>query len=115
MKTNNNPEEGAKIQPPSKEELIAMMREQIEVRSLQLQLQELNTKLLTSQAEELRAMAFIAQMKAPAPDNPYEGGIPHTLTEEDMENNPDLKEQGLKPGDEVIIDDDQPKRSLKKQ
>ncbi len=43
-------------------------------------------------------------------------GEPHTITEEDLANNPSLSEQGLKVGDEVLITDEEApkKRSLKK-
>jgi hypothetical protein len=45
----------------------------------------------------------------------YEGGTPHTITEEDMKLNPELAEQGIQVGDEVLIPTEQPaKRSLKK-
>ena len=89
---------------PTKEELIAFFQEQIEVKKVQLDLQELNTRLAVARAEELKALSFIGQMTNPkAPGNPYEGGTPHTLTEEDLANNPELAEQGLKVGDEVII------------
>jgi hypothetical protein len=43
-------------------------------------------------------------------------GTPHTITQEDMDNNPELVEEGIKVGDEVIIPSMPPteKRSLKK-
>lgn len=106
---------------PTKEEIIQFFQEQIDVKKVQAELQELNTKLAVLRAEELKALSFIAQVTNPKKDgNEYEGGIPHTLTEEDMELNPELKEQGLKAGDEVLVpaEEPQPKkdkeRSLKK-
>ena len=45
---------------PTKDEIIAFIKEQIEVKSVQLELQELNTGLAVSRAEELKALAFIA-------------------------------------------------------
>lgn len=90
--------------PPTKEEIIKFFQEQIDVKKVQFELQDLNTKLAVARAEELKALSFIAQMTNPKPQGgEYEGGTPHTLTEEDLENNPDLKEQGFKAGDEVII------------
>lgn len=90
--------------PPTKEELIAFFQEQIDVKKVQLELQELNSKLAISRAEELKALSFIAQMTNPkAQDDSYQGGVPHTITEEDLKNNPELFEQGLKVGDEVLI------------
>lgn len=98
---------------PTKEEIIAFINEQIEVKRVQLELQELNTGLATSRAEELKALAFIAQMtqQGGKPE-----GTPHTITQEDMDNNPELAEEGIKVGDEVIIPSVPPteKRSLKK-
>jgi regulator of RNase E activity RraB len=45
-------------------------------------------------------------------------GVPHTLTQEDMDNNPELASGGFKVGDEVIVPDEVPvekQRSLKKE
>ena len=92
---------------PSKEQIIAFFQEQIEVKKVQADLQELNTKLAVLRAEELKALAFIAQMSAPkSTGKEYEGGIPHTITQEDLDNNPELAEQGLQVGDEVLIPND---------
>ena len=99
---------------PTKEEIIAFIKEQIEVKTVQLELQNLNTGLATSRAEELKALAFIAQMTQQGGAKPE--GTPHTITQEDMDNNPELVEEGIKVGDEVIIPSMPPteKRSLKK-
>jgi hypothetical protein len=100
---------------PSKEEIIAFIKEQIEVKTVQLELQNLNTGLATSRAEELKALAFIAQMTQQGGAKPE--GTPHTITQEDMDNNPELAEEGIKVGDEVIIPSMPPvekQRSLKK-
>lgn len=107
-------------QAPTKEELIAFFQEQIDVKKIQLELQDLNTKLAVARAEELKALSFIAQITNPSqdPKSSYQGGVPHTITEEDLVNNPELKEQGVQVGDEVLIpaQEEQPKekRSLKK-
>jgi hypothetical protein len=53
---------------PTKDEIIAFIKEQIEVKTVQLELQELNTGLAVSRAEELKALAFIAQMTQPGVD-----------------------------------------------
>lgn len=92
---------------PTKEEIMSFLIEQIEVKELQAKLQELNTKIAKGRAEELQAISFVAQLT-----NPQEEGEPYTLTEEDLSHNPDLAEQGLKVGDEVMVPK---KRSLKKQ
>jgi len=89
---------------PSKEEIIAFFQEQIDVKKVQYELQELNTKLAVARAEELKALSFVAQMTNPKQaGDPYEGGTPHTITQDDMDNNPELAEQGIKVGDEVLI------------
>jgi hypothetical protein len=95
---------------PSKEEIVAFLKEQIEVKEFQAQLQELNTRLAKGRAEELQALNFIGNMT-----NPQEQGVPHIITEEDLTNNPDLVEQGVQVGDEVLIPGEQKKRTLKKQ
>lgn len=99
---------------PTKEEIIAFIKEQIEVKTAQLELQELNTGLAVSRAEELKALSFIAQMtqQGGRPE-----GVPHTLTQEDLDNNPELADGGFKVGDEVIVPNEAPvekQRTLKK-
>ena len=59
-KEQNMEQEEQKV--PTKEEIIAFIKEQIEVKTVQLELQELNTGLASSRAEELKALAFIAQI-----------------------------------------------------
>ena len=97
--------------PPSKEDIVKFLSEQIEVKKVQYELQELNTKLAVARAEELKALSFIAQMT-----NPSSQGKPHTITDEDIQNNPELAEQGFKVGDEVMVEETPAKkeRGLKK-
>jgi len=100
-------------QAPTKEEVIKFLNEQIEVKQVQLQLQVLNADLAEARAREVKALGFIGQMTNPqAPAD----AIPHNLTQEDIDQNPELVEQGFKVGDEVLIPKEaQPsKRSLKK-
>jgi hypothetical protein len=92
---------------PSKEEVVAFLQEQIDVKKVQLELQELNTRLAVGRAEELKALQFIGQMTNPQPPA---DAVPHTLTQEDMDENPELAEQGLNVGDEVLV----PKESAPK-
>jgi hypothetical protein len=95
---------------PTKSEIVVFLKEQIEVKELQAQLQELNARVAKARAEELQAITFVAQMTNPQPE-----GEPYTLTEEDLSENPELAEQGLKVGDEVVVPKEQKKRSLKKE
>jgi|APGre2960657404_1045060.scaffolds.fasta_scaffold18707_2 hypothetical protein len=99
--------------PPSKEEVIKFLNEQIDVKTVQLTLQNLNADLAESRAKELKALGFIAQMSNPTPPA---NAVPHNLTQEDMDENPELSEQGFKVGDEVLVAKDSApaKRKLKK-
>lgn len=101
---------------PSKEEVVAFLEEQIQVKSKQYELQELNTKLAVARAEELKALQFIAQMTNPQPPA---NATRHTLTEEDFQEHPELTEQGFSVGDEVMMtteekEEEPKKRNLKK-
>lgn len=100
-------------QVPTKEEVVKFLQEQIEVKKVQLELQELNTKLASYRADELKALAFIAQITNPQPPASAQ---PHTITQEDIDNNPEIAEQGFKVGDEVMVEKTEaPKsRGLKK-
>jgi len=105
-------------QAPSKEEVVRFLQEQIEVKSIQLELQKLNADLAEARARELKALNFISNMTIAKTDVPH--GTPHTLTQEDLDANPELVEAGLKVGDEVLksetaVEEAEPiKRSLKK-
>ncbi len=94
-------------QAPSKEEVLAFLKEQVEVKAAQFELQELNTKLAVAKAEELKALQFIAQITNPQPPA---DAVKHNLTQEDIDENPELVQQGFKVGDEVLV----PKESLPK-
>ena len=100
-------------QAPSKEEVVKFLLEQIEVKEVQLKLQVINTDLAESRAREVKALGLIAQMTNPTPPP---DAVPHNLTQEDMDQNPELIEQGFKVGDEVLVpkDSEPAKRKLKK-
>lgn len=89
-------------QAPSKEEVIAFFQEQIEVKKMQVELQQLNTALAKGRAEELQALQFIAQMTNPNTQQ-TDRGKPHVITQEDLDANPELVEAGVQVGDEVLI------------
>ena len=74
MSTENLEQEEQKA--PSKEEVIAFFQEQIEVKKVQLELQELNTALAVARAEELKALSFIAQITNPQPEQADESDEP---------------------------------------
>jgi hypothetical protein len=91
---------------PSKEEIIAFLKEQIEVKTFQYQLQELNTKLAVAKAEELKALSVIGNITNPSTGNAptqQPQGRPYKITQEDMDANPELASEGIQVGDEVLI------------
>ena len=67
--STENVQEQQEATAPTKEEVIAFFTEQIEVKKVQLELQELNTALAVGRAEELKALAFIAQITTPPSQN----------------------------------------------
>jgi len=90
---------------PTKEEIIAFLEDQISVKKVQLELQELNTKLAVAKAEELKALSIIGNITTPPSTDRGQQpqGQPYTITQEDLDNNPELVKEGLKVGDEVLI------------
>lgn len=62
---SENQEQTEQQKQPSKEEVVAFFQEQIEVKKVQLELQQLNAQLAVAKAEELKALAFIAQITSP--------------------------------------------------
>jgi hypothetical protein len=105
---------------PTKEEIVSMLKEQIEIRELQARLAELNTAIAVSRAKEFEALSFLGRSHESKQTTP---GNVHVITQEDLDNNPELIDEGLKVGDEVIIPNSQQvveaemkdsKRSLKK-
>lgn len=48
---------------PTREEYISYMNETIELTKLRVELQELQTKIAVGRAEEMRALAFLAQIQ----------------------------------------------------
>lgn len=105
-------QENEAAQAPSKEQVIAFFQEQIDVKKVQYELQELNTKLAVARAEELKALSFIAQMTNPKPTGDEYAGeeLEHTITQEDMDNNPELADQGYKVGDTVYLEKHEPEK-----
>ena len=93
--------------PPSKAEVIAFLQEQIEVKKVQLELQTLNADLADAKAREVRALGLIGQMTAPK----QEDTVQHKVTQEDIDNNPEMVEAGIKVGDEILV----PKNSFPEQ
>jgi hypothetical protein len=55
---------------PTREEYIAYMNETIELTKLRVELQELQTRIAVGRAEEMRALAFLAQIQGQQPVSP---------------------------------------------
>ena len=92
------------VEAPDKEKIIEWMNGQIEFKEIQLKLQELDTKIAVTKAEYMKAMYTIAQISNPQQNHQGSPELSeHTLTEEDLQANPDLVEQGFKVGDIVGI------------
>jgi hypothetical protein len=120
------PDQNQEQHVPSKEELMKFFQEQIDVKKLQVELQELNAAMATARAEELKALSFIAQMTNPETGQP-QATKKHIVTQQDLDANPELVDAGVEVGQEVLIpsgmqtdDDDQPmveskSRKLKKE
>ena len=88
--------------PPTKEQMINFYKEQLEVKEVQLQVQELNTKIATSRANELEALAKVDHFtKQVAGDI-----VQHVLTQKDVDRYPQISEQNLKVGDTISIPKD---------
>lgn len=86
---------------PTKEQLIAALQEQIEVKQVQLTLQKLNAELAKNRADELEAYAKIAHFSNKSSTN--DNVVEHTVTQEDIDNNPEMSQQGIKVGDKIGI------------
>jgi hypothetical protein len=121
------PDQNQEQHVPSKEELMKFFQEQIDVKKLQVELQELNAAMATARAEELKALSFIAQMTNPETGQP-QATKKHIVTQQDLDANPELVDAGVQVGQEVLVpagiqtdeDDDQPmveakSRKLKKE
>ncbi len=93
---------------PSREEMIKSLSEIIEVKKLQTELQELTTRLAVGKAEELRAIQYQAQVLNPPEINEYVQS--HIVTQDDLDNIPDLVKAGIEVGEEILV----PKQSEKK-
>ena len=97
---------------PTREQIIESLNEMIEVKKLQAELQELNTRIAAARAEEIRAIQFQAQVLNPQANN--DNVQPHIVTQEDLDNNPDLVKAGVELGEEIMIPKQAPEKKLKK-
>lgn len=100
MKEQNT--ESTKI--PTKEEMIAAMKEQIEFKQVQCKLQELNMRLAEDRARELEAIVKMEQFTPKEGEgNTKDDMVEHTITKENLNNNPEMVEAGLLEGQKIGI------------
>lgn len=93
-----NPETKAPEQP-TKEQIIAWYKDQIEVATLRRDLSALQADIAKNEAQRVQATVLMAQMQDPASQNEVE----HIVTQEDIDANPELVENGVKVGDKILI------------
>lgn len=108
MSTKTTPPQDDAEKQPTKEEVIAFLQEQIEVKSLQRDLQKINMELAMFKAEEMKAYQMAANFMTKQPELQD-----YVLTQEDLDENPDLVKEDYKVGDTIQVPK-QVERKLKK-
>lgn len=98
-----------KLTKEAREEYITLLKQKIELKKLEVELQELNTRFTKLKAEEIHAIEFISSKT-----NPSQNTKEYELTQEDLDANPELAEQGFVVGQKVMIPVD-PSMSNKKE
>ena len=100
---------------PTKEEVLAFYKEHIEVAQVRKQLAEIDCITAEFEARRAEAVAKQAHWSSPKEGVPGNDGIvEHTVSQEDLDNNPELAEQGIKVGDVIGITNQPKERQLKK-
>lgn len=84
---------------PSKEQIIAWYKEQIEIATLRRDLSVLQMEIAKNEAQRTQATILMAQMQNPASQNEVE----HIVTQEDLDANPELVENNVKVGDKILV------------
>jgi len=84
---------------PSKEQIIAWYKEQIEITTLRRDLSVLQMEIAKNEAQRTQATILMAQMQTPTSQNEVE----HTVTQEDIDANPELVENNVKVGDKILV------------
>jgi hypothetical protein len=104
--------EELKTDVPTKEEILKFYNDKIEVDTLRLQLAQINSEIAQHDAKRMQALSIIAQLQVP--DQTL------VVSKEDLENNPELGENGVEEGDVITLKDGivsgiKEKRKLKKE
>lgn len=92
---------------PTKEQITKFYEEQIEIAKLRRDLSQVLAETAKHDADRAESIAKQAHFSAPKGQAPIEqmpeGVIPHTVSQEDLDANPELIEQGIKVGDVIGI------------
>lgn len=81
MNEQENPQTEA-VQEPTREEILAFYNEQIELKEIQLKLQQLNRDYAVARFEEVLAITKVAQLTAPPPQDDNKEEKPRNLKKE---------------------------------
>jgi hypothetical protein len=91
---------------PTKDQIIAWYKEQIEVATLRRDLSALQAEIAKNEAQRTQATILMAQMQDPASQNHNE--VEHEVTQEDLDANPELVQNGVKVGDKILVSNPRP-------
>lgn len=90
-----------KKQMPSKEDVLKFYNQQIEVNSVRRDLAKINAEIAEYEFKRFEFTVALAQLSSNSKTN--QAVKQHVVTEEDLENNPELAENGIKVGDTINI------------
>lgn len=96
METNK---ENVQSQEPNKEQVLSWMKEQIEFKTVQLEMQELDAKIALAKFQQMEALYKISMLTSTEEEANEASSREHIITDEDMKNHPQLKEMGYEVGD----------------
>lgn len=89
---------------PTKEQIVNWYKDQIEVATLRRDLSALQAEIAKNEAQRVQATILMAQMQDPASQSEVE----HVVTQEDIDANPELSENGVKVGDTILVSNPRP-------
>lgn len=95
---------------PTKDQIISWYKEQIEIAEFRVKLAELNARTARYEFERQEQVVKLANMLAPDPSVKQ-----YTVTQEDLDNNPELSEQGVKVGDVIGLTNVREKEPIKEE
>lgn len=106
-------EQNQEKKTPTVAEMVKNLKEQMPLKRLQVELQSLNTSFVEMKVREMEAIHKLqqieaGQMEARVKQEQYmkDNIIEHTITQEDMDMNPEMADQGIKVGQVIGIPKD---------